>query len=51
MYIQTCIIIIYNIYIYIYIYIYIDIYIYPDTVKHQSKSQVYKADIAPCGQI
>ena len=27
------------------------LYIYPDTVKHQSKSQVYKADIAPCGQI
>ena len=25
--------------------------IYPDTVKHQSKPQVYKSDIAPCGQI
>ena len=23
-------------------------YIYPDTVKHQSKPQVYKSDIAPC---
>ena len=27
------------------------IYIYPDTAKHQSKPQVYKSDIAPCGQI
>ena len=26
-------------------------YIYPDTAKHQSKPQVYKSDIAPCGQI
>ena len=25
--------------------------IYPDTVKHQSKPQVYKSDITPCGQI
>ena len=33
-----------------YIYI-IYIYIYPDTAKHQSKPQVYKSDIAPCGQI
>ena len=32
-------------------YIYIYIYVYPDTVKHQSKPQVYKSDIAPCGQI
>ena len=35
-----------------YIYImYVCICIYPDTVKHQSKPQVYKSDIAPCGQI
>ena len=27
------------------------ILIYPNTVKHQSKPQVYKSDIAPCGQI
>ena len=32
-------------------YIYIYIYIYPDMAKHQSKPQVYKSDIAPCGQI
>ena len=41
-------------YIYICIYIcviYIYIYIYLDTAKHQSKPQVYKSDIAPCGQI
>ena len=30
---------------------YIYIYIYPDMAKHQSKPQVYKSDIAPCGQI
>ena len=29
--------------------IYIYIYIYP--AKHQSKPQVYKSDIVPCGQI
>ena len=39
------------IYIYIIIYIYIHIYIYSDMVKHQSKPQVYKSDITPCGQI
>ena len=33
-----------------YIY-YIYTYIYPDMAKHQSKPQVYKSDIAPCGQI
>ena len=33
------------------LYIYIYIYIYPDMAKHQSKPQVYKSDIAPCGQI
>ena len=27
------------------------IIIYPDTAKHQSKPQVYKSDIASCGQI
>ena len=37
--------------VYVYIYIYIYVYIYPDTAKHQSKPQVYKSDIAPCGQI
>ena len=31
--------------------VFIVIYIYPDTAKHQSKSQVYISDIAPCGQI
>ena len=25
--------------------------IYPDMAKHQSKPQIYKSDIAPCGQI
>ena len=41
------------IYIHVYIYIYtcVYIYIYPDMAKHQSKPQVYKSDIAPCGQI
>ena len=37
--------------VYVYIYIYIIllyIYIYTDTVKHQSKPQVYKSDIPPC---
>ena len=32
-------------------YMYMHMYIYPDTAKHQSKPQVYKSDIAPCGQI
>ena len=27
------------------------IYMYPDMWKHQNKPQVYKSDIAPCGQI
>ena len=26
-------------------------HIYPDKVKYQSKPQVYKSDIASCGQI
>ena len=30
---------------------YICINIYPNMTKHQSKPQVYKSDIAPCGQI
>ena len=33
------------------VFLYIYIYIYPNTAKHQSKPQVYKSDIAPCGQI
>ena len=37
--------------LYTHIYIYIYNYIYPDMAKHQSKPQVYKSDIAPCGQI
>ena len=45
------------VYVCMYVCMYIDYiriyvgYIYPDTAKHQSKPQVYKSDIAPCGQI
>ena len=42
---RKCILVLY-IYNYIYIYIYIS-----DMAKHESKKQVYKSDIAPCGQI